>query len=322
MLSSTVLVVAALAGLSVAAPAYTMTPSGYVLSHCTHTVPHGVHLVTNADGSMNSTDGTIHIPVCKHDGYPVVVPSSVQDPVVYAEDIKQQAKPTSRKLLQLPPDYRGWLSYTEIERPSGFTAFTGYFSVPKVPAHIPQRLFIFTGVQNIDWIPKHDPMPSGVFDVVQPVLQAPSDLGYGWSVKSWLVTLKAGAIETKEIIVHPGEKIWGNMTQTRADTWYCGSAVGSPSGKTTSFTHTDSARLRVQPFAYTTIECYGCNSCESYPVDTCDFTDMVLRDSTGRKFSTIPWNVTPKKPAKLYCDERVSSTSNQGASVTYSFQKQ
>lgn len=62
------------------------------------------------------------------------------------------------------------------------------------------------------------------------------------------------------------------MTRVANQTWYIGSTVVS-SGKTTELTHANE-RLRVQPWAYNTLECYGCHGCETYPTDPCKFTKL------------------------------------------------
>jgi hypothetical protein len=68
--------------------------------------------------------------------------------------------------------------------PTGFNSFAGTFSVPDAPAKEPAMLYFFPGLQNVDWIPKVDPEVPG-FDIIQPVLQYPGDLGRYWSVKNW-----------------------------------------------------------------------------------------------------------------------------------------
>ncbi len=66
------------------------------------------------------------------------------------------------------------------------------------------------GGQNKDWIPKVDPETESVgFDIIQPVLQYPGDLGNYWSVKSWYVTTDSGAIESPERKCNPGDTIFG-----------------------------------------------------------------------------------------------------------------
>jgi hypothetical protein len=272
------------------------------------------------------------IPKCERPfgWWPVVMPAGIKDPVAFLESHPMNAtqasasNPSSRKLLQLPPDYDGWLAYTELMDAAGYTQFLGYFSVPQPPKSIPDILYIFTGVQNIDWIPKTDPEPTGPFDIVQPVLQSPADSGDSWSVKSWLVTLDEGAIQSPEIVVQPGQKIFGNMTLVAPSTWYCGSYIGSPQGQVTSFTQTDTSRLGVQPWAYTTLECYGCGSCDSYPVDACEFTEMQIFKN-GHPVLPLPWNITPKKPLATFCNETVRIVSIDGkivdgSAATYYFQ--
>lgn len=46
-------------------------------------------------------------------------------------------------------------------------------------------------------------------DIIQPVLQYPGDFGRYWSVKSWYVTVDAGAVESREKRVDVGSYIFG-----------------------------------------------------------------------------------------------------------------
>jgi hypothetical protein len=124
--------------------------------------------------------------------------------------------------------------------------------------------FLVAYAQRVqDWIPLHDPEPTIPFDIVQPVLQTPADSGDAWSVKSWYVTLDAGAIQTPEIVVQPGQVIFGNMTLIADSTWFCGATVA---GMSTNFSYSD-PRLKTQPWAYTTLECYGCQDCSTFPTN-------------------------------------------------------
>ena len=80
----------------------------------------------------------------------------------------------------------GWLAYTAYNNSVGFNSYLGDFSVPDIPERVGQLVYIFTGLQNKDWVPKHDPeSESAGFDIIQPVLQYPGNLGHYWSVKSW-----------------------------------------------------------------------------------------------------------------------------------------
>ncbi len=87
---------------------------------------------------------------------------------------------------------------------------------------------------------------------------------------------------------------------------------------------TDPSRLGVQPWAYTTLECYGCNSCQSFPTNACEFTQMQIFKK-GQPVLPLPWNVTPKKPLAAFCNEtvRVASVDGKvvdGSAATYYFQ--
>ena len=294
---------------------YEPTPAGWVLSHCIHTVPSDSHIHEQPDGSTHvlhpSLDGGRRvIPECDtQDGaYAVLVPRA------HAEDAQQAAlvgyKNTttaaaapSRRRLQLPPDYNGWLQYTAYEDAAGFDAFLGYFSVPDVPKKVPQVLYLFTGLQNIDWIPKHDPMPSAAFDIIQPVLQFPCGfLNLGWCVKSWYVTTKAGALQSTALSVKAGDNIYGNMTRTGGDAWFVGS-LSNATGQSTNLNAHNAARLKSQPWAYNTLECYGCNGCGTYPKQPSRFTELALVESETKKAVEAAWEVNPKPASDEQCKE-------------------
>jgi hypothetical protein len=148
-------------------------------------------------------------------------------------------------------------------------------------------------------------------------VQYPGDNGNYWSVKSWMVTLNAGYLVSDEIQLSVGDVIFGNQTRLDDTTWsvaapflspplslcsesgcyawpcvrYVGSTVQS-SGATTSIT-AQGQWLQTQPWAYNTLECYGCTSCQSYPDKSpALFTDIALY-SKGQLI-TPEWIVTPK----------------------------
>lgn len=171
-------------------------------------------------------------------------------------------------------DYDGWLAYTAYKTTGAtFDAFLGNFSVPTNPASYPQVLYIFTGLQNVDWIPIVDPRPA-TFDIIQPVLQYPADSGSDWSVKSWYVTLSSGVLYTPEVPCRAGDVIYGNMTRVSGNTWFIGSTV-TRNNKVAGLTVTRD-RLKLQPWAYTTVECYGCNDCSYLPTNKLHFSGMSL----------------------------------------------
>lgn len=210
--------------------------------------------------------------------------------------------------------YDGWTTYTAYNSSTPtFNAFTGYFSVPDNPAQDPEVLYVFTGLQNNNWIPIVTPEPP-VFDIIQPVLQYPSTYGQGWSVRSWYVTLNAGALVSDEIFVGTGDNIFGNMTRLGPQEWII---VGqsSKTGQSTSL-HSKNSRLTTQPWAYTTIECYGCNGCQTYPTQPVEFTKMVLINANHQS-ETATWQNNPYVSQHRQCQE--SATIYDSAHVALNF---
>jgi len=110
------------------------------------------------------------------------------------------------------------------------------------------------------------------------VTQYPGDNGNYWSVKSWWVTLDVGAMASAEVQLEVGDLVFGNMTKTGEQEWFINS-VNTRTGDATPITASGIGdRLRSQPWAYVTLECYGCSSCATYPSGVganCAFTDMV-----------------------------------------------
>lgn len=218
-------------------------------------------------------------------------------------------------MTNLPADYDGWTTYTAFHNPtnSSFDSFTGFFSTPKdVPKISPQILFIFPGLQDEDWIPKHDVEPLSGFDIIQPVLQYPGDEGDYWSVKSWYVTTDIGTVSSQEIKLDLGENIFGNMTRLAGNQWLVDSV--NSKGQHTSVI-VDHPRLQSQPWAYNTIECYGCKSCATYPTSPTLFTALTLKQ--GGSLIPANWVDTPKKPSKTFCQEHADIIDPE--TVTFSF---
>ena len=71
-----------------------------------------------------------------------------------------------------------------------------------------------------------------------------------------------------EKLVAPGDSVVCNMTRLGEDSWFIGSKISS-SGVETNQKAT-ATRLTSQPWAYNTVECYGCRGCSTYPDN--DFT--------------------------------------------------
>jgi hypothetical protein len=297
-----------------AASLYTPTPAGDVLSHCVHHVPHNARVVEQADKSTlvtapNGTSWTI--PRCEN------VVGGVKHPVLRR---RPAARNASGVLGGLPADYNGWLQYTAYNDPKGFDSFVGEMSVPDAPRKRPQILYLFPGLQNIDWIPKVDPEPTRAnpFDIIQPVLQYPGDglFSTNWAVKSWYVTVNAGALQSEAIDVEAGDAIVCNMTRTGPTSWFVGSKVKSSGQQTNQNAQND--RLKLQPWAYNTLECYGCNGCDTYPQAPVEFSKLKLGRGGQDVTSEVQWQANPKPQSAQQCKE---ATQIHGADdVTISFQ--
>jgi len=227
-------------------------------------------------------------------------------------DVSAGRAPMFLPAAALPAGYDGWTTYTAWNYSASVDISLGYFSVPDTPKQAPEVLYVFTGLQNIDWIPVVDPEPTTPFDIIQPVLQYPADAGLHWSLKSWYVTLDVGVVESAEVACKPGDQIFGNMTRTGALGWFVG---GACSGGSATISHS-AARLRTQPWAYNTIECYSCNGCGTYPTQPITFSKLQLF-ADGAQL-TPKWAVDPKPSQLKQCHEK--STVQDAQTVVVSFQ--
>ena len=293
-------------------PQYTQIPFGRsVLSHCLHEVPSGSHSFAQSDGTTK---------VVQPNGKIITIPKCIsKHPTFRFNQDDVQGRP-------LPADYDGWLSYTslnvtDIGLTGGFDSFTSTMSVPDIPKEAAQQLFFFPGLQNIDWIPKVDPEPtdSNPFDIIQPVLQYPYGIfGSSWGLKSWYVTINAGALYTSGVKVKEGDAILCNMTRTGEDSWsISGGVTGGKGFQVQSATNAD--RLKLQPWAYSAVtECYGCDGCDTFPTKPITFTDNKLYQ--GGKLVTVKgsdWRINAKPPAKFECHEKTTVASNGDATTTF-----
>ena len=304
----------AIAGLVEDSPAYEPTPFGHVLRHCIHEVPSGAHASELPGGRMRieCPNGTVYeIPACDTNGgrWPIRLGAA-------------------SSVSGLPPNYDGWLQYTALNVSAlglsgGFDSFTSVMSVPDVPKRRPQLLYVFPGLQNYDWIPKVDPEPtrSTPFDIIQPVLQYPGGgfFSNGWALKSWYVTVNAGALFSREISdIKPGDAILCNMTRTGPESWSISGALRSDPSKVTTQAAT-SARLKLQPWAYSAVvECYGCSGCDTYPTKPIVFSENQLGQA-GQPLS-VPgkmWQANPKPAVKQFCKEATTIADNGDATISF-----
>jgi len=261
---------------------FVSTPIGLLPSYCVHKVPSGSKIHRERGGNVIVTHDSIK-------NFKMFFP--VQ------KDCKQHHHNQMLKKRN-EEQYKGWLAFTSWYYPAGIGSFVGNFSVPVFPQSDPTVLYLFTGLQNVDWIPIVDPKPP-VFDIIQPVLQYPSDEGYGWSVKSWYVTLDSNVYASDEIFVNVGEEVLGIMSNQGPQKWFISGV--NKKGTSTNLTVSDEEGLDSQPWAYNTLECYGCNSCQNEPSGACNFNNLVIKDLKGKR-------ITPKWKARVspnpVCNEK------------------
>lgn len=299
-----------------ASPQYSPTPFGQILSHCIHEVPDGAVSYELPDGSTKvvSPNGDLTlIPKCDTRGG--------RDPILLGSDSHRPSRPVG----DLPPDYNGWLQYSALNvsrlgLKGGFDAFTNIMSVPDKPKRAADMLYFFPGLQNIDWIPKVDPTPTEpIFDIIQPVLQYSGGfLSSGdWGVRSWYVTVNSGALQTSLMKVEAGDAIICNMTRTGPTSWVVDASLKSDPSKSVVLKASND-RLKLQPWAYNTLECYGCDGCETYPSKPITFTENKLYQ--GGKQIDVPkgsWLTNPKPAVKLECGEATSVADNGDTTISF-----
>jgi len=278
------------------------TPIGLVPAFCYHEVPndaeivdHGAEIVISHPEIGNQVISKMAVSRCRQ-----------------AIATLARSHLEKRAGALFPPSYDGWLAYTTFQYTAGIGNFIANFSVPTTsPAQVPEELYIFPGLQNVDWIPKVDPLPK-VFDIIQPVLQYPAQSGSGWSVRSWYVTLDVGVIVSPEVHVSKGEVIYSYMNKIGAQKWQI---AAKNSANQWAQIKVSAARLAKQPWAYNTIECYGCDSCQYEPTTPTHFTQLILTDENNKPI-TPTW-VTHVSP-KLKCQEHAVVISPSAVDLYFS----
>jgi len=143
----------------------------------------------------------------------------------------------------------------------------------------------------------------------------PSCRSNSWSVKSWYVTVNNGAYYSPDMKVSVGDNIFGNMTRLGPQQWLVDS-VSHLTGNHTTI-HPSSPRLASQPWAYNTVECYGCNGCSTYPKYPCLFRHLAL-ECTGEGACPAQWVANPKDDKPKQCKEQVVIESSE--KVVFYFQ--
>jgi len=259
------------------------TPIGLTHPSCVHHVPSGSHAKreqTNVGRlRVYAPDGsTRDIPRCQ---YPITWPQTQNS------NVARQS---------FAPGWQVWTTF-ESSSPKGFTEFLGYFTIPDVPQSADdQTLFMFTGLQNENWVPgPNSPPAPNDFEIIQPVLQYGYSAGGGgdyWTLASWYVTVYDGFLISDLITVNAGDTIFGNMTLVAEDSWFI-SGVLKSNGQATSLT-ADKSNLKVNPWAYCTLEVYGdSGDCGEYPDNPQVYSGLKIYDGGAKVTPKWQVNVTP-----------------------------
>lgn len=271
---------------------------GFLPQECIHTVESGSHVweETTASGSVLRVDS----------------PSGASRVIPRCAALDEMREVGDLTPISGPNDYvyHSWMVWTNYTVEAGVTQFLGTFSAPEPPSQSPQILYSFTGLQNNNWIPGQEPYGPKwkPFDIIQPVLAYAG----GYSVQSWYVTLDYGVVNSNPLDLQPGASIFGNMTQTGETTWYIGSTVH---GQTTEI-HVTRDRLKVQPWSYTTIECYGCEGCDYVPTGPQYFTAMSLKGPNGEPV-TPDWEAQHPSRDIDVCNGTATIQSAQAVTYTW-----
>lgn len=118
------------------------------------------------------------------------------------------------------------------------------------------------------------------------------------------------------IEVQPGDAVECNMTRTGDQDWVVVGTLKS-NGKATTQKASNS-RLKLQPWAYNTLECYGCDGCSTYPTQSITFTENKLYQ--GGKLLPVPgsmWEINPKPAQKLMCHEKTTVADNGDTTISF-----
>eukprot|EP00483_Globobulimina_turgida_P008103 UN08119 len=199
---------------------YELTPFGYWLSDCFHSVPAGSEII-NFDQHFTVNGHTI--PRCKRKHNSTYIKERI------ASHLDTRVGATGS----------GWQAYVKQNAGDSVTGFNGTWTVPPLPVQrsVSEVLYTFTALQNIDWVPP-EREPNKPFDIIQPVLQYGQESGRGggayWGVSSWYVTLGNDVVQSTLVRAEPGDTIFGVMQKTGTETWFVNS-ICVETQKNTSF---------------------------------------------------------------------------------------
>lgn len=254
---------------------YVRTPHGYFHSSCVQQVDQSEEL--QEDGSIKRADGKVRaISKC---AYPNFLHSGVR---VEASD----------NSARLPQTYNGYLQLVSTVLNSGTNKLTAYMAVPPNPtSQSGQTLYFFPGLQDAQ----------NVVTILQPVL---GWNGYGannWTIASWNCCKSGTTYVGNNVVVKPGDLIYGTMTNTSGQKWTItatdetntslASATLSTSGYNQSFDWVFAGAL----------ETYGVSSCSQFPSSgPIKFTNIQAYVNS-QVVSNPSWSIQPGSNKETAC---------------------
>jgi len=302
---------------TLSSPSFVRTPSGLVPSECAYQVPSGSHIEHLDDdlgggARVSYPDGTtIDIGPCR-----AKLPSLSEENTLSSNG--------------LPPN--GWQVYTYWIGPKTITSFLGGWNTPEKPsANLDQLLYLFTGLQNncggyglcpnkssSRIIRTNDGYISAQTNILQPVLQygtSPAGGGNYWGIASWYVA-DIGTVYTNVEKVESEDYLFGNMSKEEgtSNKWVVAfNDVTDPTVTPTVLTVSKGTLTDYEPVAYVTLEVYGVSSCEAYPSDVVQFTNMSIMNDYSTPV-TPTWLINTYSNA---CNESVQIVSPSQVNIQF-----
>lgn len=198
----------------------------------------------------------------------------------------------------------GWVAWADQDNAAGISFLQADFTVPPVPSKVgDQVIFLFPSLT-----------PSTNPPIIQPVLQfgeAADGGGRYWSIASWYLDINANSHNSKVVKVSPGDKLRGTIQGTGTckngvcTSWTITLADLTQPKLTTTLT-TNAGKSKYTQFQGAALETYDMESCASYPSQPVAFTNIVMRDNSGKAI-TPAWNLFTNPTATPQCGFKATS---------------
>lgn len=244
-------------------PEYVNTPAGWYHRTCVHGLPAGArvnprsNLVTRGDGSQ------YQVAACTHAAFPTFGHTSSE--LGHATAASQT------------PTITGWLEYASTTNSSPFHTLNATWKVPAEPVST------YDTTKVLYQFPALEPLNGS--SIVQPVMQygrGADSAGAYWSGAGWYCgpsTCYYGA----PIRLTPGDSIYGNVSATACISGEC--TFVTTIVDVTQDTRSGVGVIDTDDYAWAfggSLEVYGINSCDDFPVGGTKFTGISVYTAAGQ----------------------------------------